>query len=63
LYAIDPDKRYGSIRNGSVHSFAHADGTLELLAFDDPIDVESLQVSESEFEDQNAVEQREVIEG
>lgn len=59
LTAVDPDGGHGSIRNGSVHSFRHADGTLELIAFDDPINRESLAAAEEELEDQNAIENRE----
>ena len=57
---IEPD-RIGSemIRNGSVHSFRHVDGTLELIAFDDPIEVESLECAADDLEDQNAIEARE----
>jgi uncharacterized phosphatase len=47
------------IRNGSVHSFRHVDGSLELIAFDDPIEVESLEYATDELEVQNAIEGRE----
>jgi probable phosphoglycerate mutase len=63
LNAIQPDHWHGSIRNGSVHSFRHTDGTLELITFDDPIDVESLQPDAEELEQQNAVERRETAQG
>ena len=56
-----PHTGYGSIRNGSVHSFRHTDGTLELIAFDDPIEAESLECATDELEEQNAVEQRESV--
>ena len=59
LDPTDPYAGYGAIRNGSVHSFRHTDGTLELIAFDDPIETESLACADDEFEDQNAIEQRE----
>jgi probable phosphoglycerate mutase len=49
------------IRNGSVHSFRHTDGTLDLIAFDDPIEVESLDCATEDIEDQNAVESRESL--
>lgn len=62
LTAVDPHTRHGSIRNGSVHSFAHTDGTLELIAFDDPIEEESLETATVELEEQNAVERRESLE-
>jgi uncharacterized phosphatase len=47
------------IRNGSVHSFRHVNGSLELIAFNDPIEVESLDVARDELEAQNAIEARE----
>lgn len=50
------------IRNGSVHSFRHADGGLELIAFDDPIDHDSLDPGADELEQQNAIEGRESVE-
>jgi uncharacterized phosphatase len=59
LNAIDPSERHGSIRNASIHSFRHIDGTLELLTFDDPIEIESLQAAADELEEQNAIERRE----
>jgi len=48
------------ITNGSVHSFRHVDGALELVLFDDPIEVESITDDCGDLDDQNAVEQREV---
>jgi len=47
------------IRNGSVHSFRHVDGALRLIAFNDPIEVESLDYATDELEEQNAIEARE----
>lgn len=47
------------IRNGSVHSFRHADGGLELIAFDDPIELDSLDPAADDLETQNAIESRE----
>jgi uncharacterized phosphatase len=47
------------ITNGSVHSFRHVDGALELVLFDDPIDLESVTADSGDIEEQNAVEQRE----
>lgn len=61
LNAVDPDGKHPSIRNGSVHSFSHTDGSFELIAFDDPIEVESLDCATDELEAQNAVEARESI--
>ena len=59
LNAVDPEGGHGSIRNGSVHSFRHSDGSLELIAFDDSIEVESLSYASAELEEQNAIEGRE----
>lgn len=61
LNAVDPDGKHSWIRNGSVHSFRHVDGSLELTAFDDPIEAESLDCATDELEDQNAVEARESV--
>lgn len=41
LRRIDPESSYGQIANGSVHSFEYFDGSLSLIAFDDPIELES----------------------
>jgi probable phosphoglycerate mutase len=46
------------IRNGSIHTLRHTDGTLDLVAFDDPIEVESLEYATEDIEEQNAVESR-----
>lgn len=46
------------IRNGSIHSFDVADGALSLIAFDDPIEVESEAAGRYSFEYQNALEGR-----
>ncbi len=59
LNAVDPNASSEPIRNGSVHSFRHADGGLELIAFDDPIEAESLDCADDELEQQNAIEGRE----
>ena len=62
LTAIAPDdyrSRDGRIRNGSIHSFSHTDGTLDLIAFDDPIEIESLDCATDDLVDQNALESRE----
>ena len=47
------------ITNCSVHSFSLVAGTLELMAFDDPMEIASHQLAQDEFEDQNPVEARE----
>jgi uncharacterized phosphatase len=49
----------GTIRNGSIHSFRHTDGSLDLIAFDDPIEHEPLPGATDDIEEQNAVERRE----
>jgi len=58
LTAVAPESSHEPITNGSVHSFRHRDGSLELIAFDDPIEVESLAYSTGDLEEQNAVERR-----
>ncbi|MDA9117094.1 histidine phosphatase family protein, partial [Pontimonas sp.] len=47
------------ITNCSVHSFGLVAGTLELVAFDDPMEIASHQLAQDEFENQNPVEARE----
>ncbi len=47
------------ITNGSIHSFRHSDGELELVLFDDPIDGESVTDDCGDLDYQNAVERRE----
>lgn len=46
------------IRNGSIHSFEVHDGSLALVAFDDPIEVESEAPGRYAFDYQNALEGR-----
>ncbi len=58
LSAVDPDGRHGMIANGSIHTFSIDDGTLRLIAFDDPLD----ELSEALGDDlmvQNPLERRE----
>lgn len=59
LQAVEADQRHERIRNGSVHSFRHVDGALELIAFDDPIEAESLAAAQEDLEEQNVIERRE----
>ena len=59
LSAVHPESSREPIRNGSIHSFRHDDGELTLIAFDDPIEIESLDCAEDELEEQNAIEGRE----
>ena len=51
------------ITNCSVHSFSHMAGSLELVAFDDPMEVLSHELADDEFVDQNPVEARERARG
>jgi probable phosphoglycerate mutase len=51
------------ITNCSVHSFSHVAGSLELVAFDDPMEVLSHELADDEFIDQNPVEARERARG
>ena len=48
------------ITNCSVHSFSLIAGSLELVAFDDPMEVASHEIGDLEFEEQNPLEAREV---
>jgi uncharacterized phosphatase len=59
--AVAPDDSYGSITNGSVHSFELVDGSLELVAFNDPIEDESLGCGTDDLDEQNALESRETL--
>ncbi len=63
LNAVDPGTRHGSITNGSVHSFELASGSLELISFDDPIDVLSLDCATDDLDEQNAMERRDSVRG
>lgn len=51
------------ITNGSIHSFRYTDGDLSLIAFDDPIDHESIDPGAEDFVDQNAIAAREAALG
>jgi uncharacterized phosphatase len=61
LAAIDPNNVHGTITNGSIHSVRVADGSLELIAFDDPIDELSLECGTGDIEEQNALEMRDPV--
>jgi uncharacterized phosphatase len=63
LNVVDPGVSHGRISNGSIHSFELVDGALELVAFDDPIDEESLECGTGDFDEQNAMESRETLRG
>ncbi|MBN9607032.1 MAG: histidine phosphatase family protein [Actinomycetales bacterium] len=55
----EPGVRRGAITNGSVHSFRHRDGALDLIAFDDRLEPESIAPEAGELDAQNALEARE----
>lgn len=59
LQTAEPDTRHPRITNASVHSFRVDDGTLRLIAFDDPIEEESLLPENSDLDAQNALEAKE----
>lgn len=59
LLAAEPDGGFGPITNGSVHAFHVDAGDLRLVAFDDPIDLASVDPRAGDLEVQNAVEARE----
>jgi probable phosphoglycerate mutase len=60
LLAVDaPVERGVAITNGSIHSFRHLGGTLELVEFDDPIETASVVAGEEDLEEQNLLEERE----
>jgi uncharacterized phosphatase len=59
--AVAPGDTYGSITNGSIHSFELVAGSLELVAFNDPIDEESLVCGTDDLDEQNALESRETL--
>jgi uncharacterized phosphatase len=44
------------ITNGSIHSFRFEDGSLRLIAFDDPIEAESITDDCEDIDEQNAIE-------
>ena len=56
LRVVDPDGEHGMITNGSVHSFRYDDGALSLIAFDDPIEAQSIEGED--LREQNPVEAR-----
>lgn len=63
LNAVQPGVRRPAITNGSIHSFSHTDGTLKLIAFDDPIEAASEGPATDSIEVQNPIEGRESREG
>jgi uncharacterized phosphatase len=61
LSEVDPGVDHGMITNGSIHSFHYEDGSLRLVAFDDPIEVESIMPDCEDIDAQNAVEARDDV--
>ncbi len=59
LEAVDPHNSHPAITNGSVHSFEYVDGGFRLVAFDDPIEVQSLAYGAADLDEQNPAEARE----
>lgn len=59
LAAVAPKRPRAPIVNGSIHSFRHEDGSLRLVNFDDPIEVESETTGGEPFETQNILARRE----
>jgi uncharacterized phosphatase len=56
LNQVEPSASHGMITNGSVHSFRLEDGALRLIAFDDPIETESIGQDCGDLDEQNRVE-------
>ncbi len=56
LEQVEPTASHGMITNGSVHSFRLEEGALKLIAFDDPIEIESIGEDCGDLDEQNAVE-------
>jgi broad specificity phosphatase PhoE len=59
LQTAEPGTRHPRITNASVHSFRVEDGALRLIAFDDPIEEESLLPERPDLDAQNALEAQE----
>ncbi len=59
LNEVEPAASHGMITNGSVHSFRLEDGDLRLIAFNDPIEAESIGEDCGDLDEQNAVEAQE----
>lgn len=56
LQTAEPGTRHPRITNASVHSFRVEEGELRLIAFDDPIEEESILPECENLDTQNAVE-------
>jgi len=59
LHLDAPVRRGAPITNGSIHSFRHTRGALELIEFDDPIELASVVAGEEGIVQQNPLEERE----
>lgn len=59
LAAVAPERPRTPIVNGSVHSFRHDHGALQLVNFDDPIEAASESSGGESFGDQNPIAHRE----
>ena len=59
LAAVDPAGRHGMSTNGSIHTFAVDEGSLRLIAFNDPLD-ELSEALGDDIVDQNPLERREM---
>lgn len=59
LQTAEPGAQHPRITNASVHSFRVEGGELRLIAFDDPIEEESLLPESADLDAQNAVEAQE----
>jgi uncharacterized phosphatase len=62
LTAVDPGNQHPAITNGSIHSFRHDNGTVSLLRFDDPMELEAAGPRTDSIEVQNRIEGREAAE-
>jgi len=56
LQTAEPETRHPRITNVSIHSFRVESGALRLIAFDDPLEEESLLPGSGDLDTQNAVE-------
>lgn len=57
-----PVERGIPITNGSVHSFRRRGDSLQLVEFDDPIELDSVEPGAEDFDSQNVLEEREEME-
>ncbi|BAU32359.1 histidine phosphatase family protein [Microcella alkaliphila] len=59
LETVAPGRHREPITNGSIHSFQHADGGLELVLFNDPLDEQSIFPYADDYDEQNPLAHRE----